>query len=309
MAKPSITTVDDLWGDSALHLTDRVTALIGTDQGAYPSGNSLLVRGDSETLIIDPSVTVVDRGGAGLPIDAVVNSHSHEDHMPGNGLFSAARLHIHEADLPGAQSIDGLMDVYGLTGQPRADFTAQVLEEFHYTPRPDAKGFIDGHRFELGGIAVEAVHLPGHTRGHSGFRIDGGVFFLSDIDLTGFGPYYGDVWSDLEDFEASLLQVREEEADVYVTFHHKGIIKGRPTFLAMIDDFIAVIDRRHQAMLAFLAEPRTLDEMVQHRFIYRPHVEHVFADNVERRSAHLHVQRMVRRDEAREVALGRFQAR
>ena len=32
----------------------------------------------------------------------------------------------------------------------------------------------------------------------------GGVFFLSDIDLTGFGPYYGDVWSDLEDFEASL---------------------------------------------------------------------------------------------------------
>ncbi len=309
MAKPSISTVDDLWGDSALHLTDRVTALIGTDQGAYPSGNSLLVRGDSETLIIDPSVTVVDRGGAGLPVDAVVNSHSHEDHMPGNGLFSTSRVHIHEADLPGARSIEGLMDVYGLTGQPRADFTAQILEEFHYTPRPDAKGFVDGHRFELGGVAVEAVHLPGHTRGHSGFRIDGGVFFLSDIDLTGFGPYYGDVWSDLEDFEASLLQVREEEADVYVTFHHKGIIDGRPTFLSMIDDFIAVIDRRHQAMLAFLAEPRTLDEMVEHRFIYRPHVQHVFAENVERRSAHLHVQRMIRRDEAREVGPGRFQAR
>ena len=40
-----------------------------------------------------------------------------------------------------------------------------------------------------------------------------GVFFLSDIDLTGFGPYYGDVWSDLEDFEASLAKVRDEEAD------------------------------------------------------------------------------------------------
>ena len=65
------------------------------------------------------------------------------------------------------------------------------------------------------------MHLPGHTRGHSGFRMDG-VFFLSDIDLTGFGPYYGDVWSDLEDFEASLAKVRDEEADFYVTFHHKG---------------------------------------------------------------------------------------
>ena len=79
-----------------------------------------------------------------------------------------------------------------------------MIEEFHYTPRPDANGFTDGHVWDLGGTHVEAVHLPGHTRGHSGFRIAGGVFFLSDIDLTGFGPYYGDVWSDLEDFERSL---------------------------------------------------------------------------------------------------------
>ena len=298
--------VDALWGDAARHLTDRVTVLVGDNNGAYPSGNSLVVRGDGESVIIDPSVSVIDRGGAGLAVDAVLNSHSHEDHMPGNGFFADARVHIHHEDLPGARSIEGLMDVYGLSGQARADFTAQVLDEFHYTPRPDAQGFSDGHVFDLGGVSVEAVHLPGHTRGHSGFRIDGGVFFLSDIDLTGFGPYYGDVWSDLEDFEASLLQVREEEADVYVTFHHKGIIDSRSTFLTMIDDFIAVIDRRHQAMLGFLTEPRSIDEMVDHRFIYRPHVEHVFADNVERRSARLHLDRMQRRGEATEVEPGRF---
>jgi glyoxylase-like metal-dependent hydrolase (beta-lactamase superfamily II) len=308
MTRPSRSGIDELWGPSVRHLTDRVSVLIGDNKGAYPSGNSLVVRGEGETVIIDPSISVVDRGGAGLPIDAVVNSHSHEDHMPGNGFFAEARVHIHTDDLPGAQSIEGLMDVYGLSGQIRTDFQAQILEEFHYTPRPDAHGFSDGHRFELGGVAVEAVHLPGHTRGHSGFRIDGGVFFLSDIDLTGFGPYYGDVWSDLEDFEASLVKVREEEADVYVTFHHKGIIEGRATFLTMIDDFIAVIDRRHQAMLSFLSEPRTVEDMVDHRFIYRPHVEHVFADNVERRSAVMHIERMLRRGEAREVEAGRFQA-
>jgi hypothetical protein len=124
--------------------------------------------------------------------------------------------------------------------------------------------------FDLGGgVTVEAVHLPGHTRGHSGFRIDG-VFFLSDIDLTGFGPYYGDVWSDLEDFEASLAKVRDEEADFYVTFHHKGVIEGRETFVEMVDAFTAVIGRRHDAMLEFLREPHTLDEMREHRFIYRP---------------------------------------
>ena len=204
--------------------------------------------------------------------------------------------------------MDGLMEVYGLTGEARDAFEKVILEEFHYTPRPDAHGFTDGDVFDLGGgVTVEAVHLPGHTRGHSGFRMDG-VFFLSDIDLTGFGPYYGDVWSDLEDFEASLAKVRDEEADFYVTFHHKGVIEGRETFVEMVDAFTAVIGRRHDAMLEFLREPHSIDDMRVHRFIYRPHVEMPFVESVERRSAELHVQRMLRRGEAAEVAPGQFQS-
>ncbi len=296
------------WGDAERRLNPQVSVLVGDHNGRYPSGNSLVVRGEGEAVIIDPSATVVDKGGAPIPVDAVINSHSHEDHMPGNGLFLEARIHIHDEDLPGARSLDGLMDVYGLSGQPRADFSKQVIEEFHYTPRPDAEGFGDGHVWDLGSAHVEAVHLPGHTRGHSGFRISGGVFFLSDIDLTGFGPYYGDVWSDLEDFERSLIQIRDEEADYYVTFHHKGVIEGREEFLRLLDEFHAVIPRRHETMLAYLVEPHTIDEMADHRFVYRPHVQHVFADNVEHRCAAMHVQRMLVRGEAVEVAPGRFQA-
>ena len=54
---------------------------------------------------------------------------------------------------------------------------------------------------------------PGHTRGHSAFHVESDdVFFLADIDLSSFGPYYGDAWSDLEDFERSLVQVRARGA-------------------------------------------------------------------------------------------------
>jgi len=295
-----------VWGDDERRLTDSVSVLVGDANGAYPSGNSLLVKGRAETLIIDPSVTVVERGGAPVPVDAVVNSHSHEDHVAGNGLFTDARIHVHAEDLPGVHSLQGLMDVYGLPVDHV--FATEVVEHFHYAPRPDAEGFVDGHVFDLGGgTTVEAVHLPGHTRGHSGFRVSDRVFFLSDIDLTGFGPYYGDVWSDLDDFEASLLKVRDEDADYYVTFHHKGVIEGREQFLGLLDGFTAVIDRRHAAMLDYLAEPRSLEEMAEHRFIYRPHVESSFVGTVEERSAELHVARMLQRGEAIEVEPGRFQ--
>jgi glyoxylase-like metal-dependent hydrolase (beta-lactamase superfamily II) len=234
------------WGSAERRLTGAVSVLTGDSNGAYPSGNSLLVRGAGETIVIDPSVTVVARGGVPAQVDAVVNSHSHEDHIAGNGLFASnARVHVHHEDLPGVASLDGLMDVYGLTALLARSSRSTSSTEFHFAPRPDAQGFGDGHVFDLGGVTVEAVHLPGHTRGHSGFRISGGVFFLSDIDLTGFGPYYGDAWSDLEDFEDSLQRVRQEEADWYVTFHHKGVIEGRDTFVQMVDDFAAVIDRRH----------------------------------------------------------------
>ena len=297
------------WGDQERRLSEHVSVLVGTNSGKYPSGNSLLVRGKREAVVIDPSVDLVALGGAPVAIDAVINSHAHEDHIPGNGLFLDARVHIHDADLPGVQTIDGLMDIYGFQGDTRTDFMKVVVEEFNFSPRPDAKGFSDGAIFDLGGTTIEAVHLPGHTRGHSGFRISGGVFFLSDIDLTGFGPYYGDVWSDLDDFEASLLRVRDEEADYYVTFHHKGIIEGRKTFLELLDAFTSVIERRHNAMLEYLSEPRSIEEMAAHRFIYRPHVKSLFADHVEKRSAFLHVQRMQSRGEATEIEPDRFQRR
>jgi glyoxylase-like metal-dependent hydrolase (beta-lactamase superfamily II) len=295
------------WGDSWVRLTPTVSVLVGANNGAYPAGNSLLVQGAAETALIDPSVTVVERGGAPVGIDAVINSHGHEDHVAGNGLFPHSRVHIHRDDLPAARSLAGMLDGYGFDPEATEAFARLVVDEFHYQPRPDARGFSDGHVFDLGGgVTIEAMHLPGHTIGHSGF-VTTDVFFLSDIDLSGFGPYYGDAWSSLDQFEASLAKARAVDARWYVTFHHKGIIEGRTRFVEMIDAFAAVIDRRHREMLAFLAEPRTLQELVDHRFLYRPHVEGPYVDGAERRTASLHLERMLARGEAVEAEPGRFQ--
>ncbi|MCY3850551.1 MAG: MBL fold metallo-hydrolase [Acidimicrobiaceae bacterium] len=300
--------MEELWTGESRVLTDAVSVLVGAEGGKYPSGNSLVIRGAGESVIVDPSVSVVAQGGLSVRVDAVLNSHGHEDHIAGNKMFPDARVHVHHEDLPALRSLEGMLEVQGPTPQEREALARLFVDEFFYSPRPDAHGFSDGDVFDLGGVTVEAVHLPGHTRGHSGFRISGGVFFLSDIDLSGFGPYYGDAWSDLDQFELSIRQVRDEEADFYVTFHHKGVIDSREEFLKLLDAFEAAIPRRHQAMLEFLSEPRTIADMVQHRFIYRPDVQSVFVDRVEARSAELHLDRMRRHGEIEDLPDGRVKA-
>ena len=103
------------WGDRQVRLSESVSVLIGDDNGAYPAGNSVLVEGQAETALIDPSLTLVHKGGAPVAVDAVINSHGHEDHMSGNKMFNDVALHIHCDDLFAAQSIEGLLDLYAVS--------------------------------------------------------------------------------------------------------------------------------------------------------------------------------------------------
>lgn len=288
--------------------TDRhfgaVTVLVGDKTGKYPDGNSLLIRGRDATALVDPSLSVhrraadlgtADLGTADLgTVDLVVQSHVHEDHVAGLGRFPHARVHAHRADCVGLRDLDGLMEIYGVEGDMRDAMRGWVTDQFHYAARPDVVPFDDGAVFDLGGTRLRAIHLPGHTRGHSALLVEPeGVLFLGDIDLTGFGPYYGDAWSSLADFERSLARVREIPARVWVSFHHAGVIEDRATFLAKLERFTARIAEREAALLAFLDAPRTLAELVAHRFLYPPHAQMAFIDAAERRTIRQHLDRLV----------------
>ncbi len=291
-------------------VTPHVTVLVGERGGRYPSGSSLLVEGSQESLLLDPSLAVAALPAAELPrIDRVVNSHCHEDHIAGNHRFPAVPWHLPALDLAGIRSIDAMMAIYGFEPVVDAVFRRIVLEQFHFTPRPDALGYSDGAVFDLGGVCVRMVHAPGHTRGHSLAHVEpDDVLYLGDIDLSSFGPYYGDAWSSLEDFERTLVAVRAMEARWYATFHHVGILDGRTAFLERLDRFAAVIAARQERLLAFLAAPHTLDEIAAHRFVYRPGDSLPYAEVVERRSMSQHLERLGGTGRVREVEPGRFVA-
>jgi len=275
-----------------------VTVLFGERGGKYPSGNSLLVEGTRESVLIDPSLGLLPRRERLPRVSRVLHSHCHEDHIAGSHLYPDIPWHFHEQDLPGIRSLDAMMAIYGYAPEIDAAFRRSVVEQFHFTARPDALAFREKDVFELGGVRVEVLHTPGHTRGHSCFRIawrDGTLLYLGDIDLSSFGPYYGDAWSDLERFEASLARVRAVEVDHYATFHHIGVLSERSAYLERLERFAAVITSREQRLLEFLTEPRSLDEIVEHRFVYRPKDPVPFADAVERRSMAQHLARLSRR--------------
>jgi hypothetical protein len=132
------------------------------------------------------------------------------------------------------------------------------------------------------------------------------VLYLGDIELSSFGPYYGDAASSLVDFERSLARVRELRARWYATFHHIGVLASREEFLARLERFAAVIADRERRLLAYLAEPRSLDEIALHRFVYRPGDSVSFATAVERRSMEQHLERLSASGQVSEVEPGRY---
>jgi glyoxylase-like metal-dependent hydrolase (beta-lactamase superfamily II) len=287
------------------------TVYYGAKRGKYPHGNSLVVRGTRESVVIDPSLGLVERPAAERPrADRVLHSHCHEDHFAGSFLYPDVPWHFHDADLPGIRSLDGLMALYGYPEPIHSAWKKTVVERFHFTPRPDARGFRDGDVFELGGASVRVIHAPGHTRGHCLFHVEpDDLVYLADIDLSSFGPYYGDAWSELEPFERTLARVREIDARWYATFHHIGVVEGAAAFRERLERFTAVIADRERRLLEYLSEPRSLDEIAAHRFIYRPQDPVPFAEAVERRSMSQHLDRLVAAGRVREVEPGRFARR
>ena len=274
-----------------------VTVLFGKDQGKYPDGNSVLVVGSAGSVLIDPSQSVHEASPP-LRVDRVLLTHAHEDHVAGLSAVRTDAIGVHERDLAALQSVAGLMALYGIPPDRIPAMTDFVTERFHYLGWPSATSFRDGATWELGGVVVRAMSMPGHTGGHCLFVIehDDGptVVVTGDIDLSTFGPYYGDAGSSLEEFEATLLALPKVVADHYVTFHHKGVVDGHDAFVAAVSAFGEAIARREATLLELLATRRTLDQLVEIGIVYRPGTRPpLFGESVEKRSIQQHLDRLL----------------
>jgi len=274
-----------------------VSIYAGEKSGKYPDGNQVMVRGADTLAAFDTPLVANRLGSELLDADIVVLGHVHEDHMAGLHRLRHAPLYVHEADVEAARSWEGLARHYGYVPEVLAGMRSKIEKEFHYAPRPDAQAYKDGASWDLGGgVTVRAFHMPGHTSGHCVLLVEpGGIAFIGDIDLSSFGPYYGDATSSLRSFRETLEAVKNIPAKVWITSHHKGVITDRGTFLTLLKAFASRLDAREEAITSHLArQPSTLAELVAHRFVYPRNLDDLFYADAERRTIEQHLEALAR---------------
>ena len=292
----------------ALHF-GAVRVYLGEKSGKYPDGNQVIVQSAEARVAFDTPQVARHIGPDLDEVDMVILGHVHEDHMVALGRLPRARVQVHQGDLAAAQSWAGLCRHYGYPEPVLAQMRPALERDFDYTPRPDATGYTDGTLWELGGgVRIRAHHLPGHTSGHCALVVESeGLAFIGDIDLTGFGPYYGDATSDLAAFRRSLQRVRDLDARVWVTSHHRGVLTERAEFLHQLACFAAKIDERSERLVGYLRErPHTLDELVARRLLYPPGFALPYVESAERRSIGLHLAELQAAGRVRQEADGRY---
>ncbi len=237
--------------------------------GRYPFCHSVLVDDEKRVLIdasSDPESLQAFKDQK--PVDILITSHAHEDHLVYNYLFADSGFCAHPADAPYFNDLDSLIDCYGdMTVEEFEAWRRFLKTDCHYRPRKLDLPLQDGLILDLGRTKIEIIHSPGHTKGHLAFYFPGErVLFTADLDLTRFGPYYGDRGSDIEETLSSLRRLKTYQVETYLTAHGKGILEGDPAY---IDRYLEVIFLREEKLMDLLREgPKTLGQIVRAGIIY-----------------------------------------
>lgn len=145
--------------------------------------NAYLVRGVGRTILIDAGAGGIRQWGGRLAthlalagvqpseIDTILLTHAHPDHVgglmkaSGEKAFPGAELAVHHRELAFWRD-DGNLS----RASERARGNFQIARQAFDGYRDRLRTFSDGEVFP----GITAMPLPGHTAGHTGYRLDSG---------------------------------------------------------------------------------------------------------------------------------------
>lgn len=264
-------------------VTERIKIVRAWGRAAYPYCHCLYVDSDIKAVIDtgagSQSFAEIDAAG----VDLVLYTHFHTDHTHGHELFDHTTRAIHPLDYPPMSSredyiyfqgvhlweevVDGPRLSYGKTKRekmPDADFP-----NVSYRVKPIERFLQNEEVIDFGRTRATVVHTPGHTPGHCSFFFEKeGVLFTGDIDMTEFGPWYGEYLSNVDDFISSIEKIKALQPGVLVSPHRRLITEN---IAEELDDYLEKLLARERRILDTLREPAALSELAACKIIYPRH--------------------------------------
>ena len=187
-----------------------------------PGTNTYLLGEVGERFVVDPGPdgppmaghlrAILDSAG-GARIAGILVSHAHKDHSAAAPSLAAAT---------GAPIIGFGPPTAGRS--PRMARLAGVVEGGEGLDRSFAPDRVlaDGERLEVGGLAVEALHTPGHFGGHLSFRVRDAIL-SGDLAMAWATTLVSPPDGDVADFIASCERLAAMSPAVLLPGHGEPI--------------------------------------------------------------------------------------
>jgi hydroxyacylglutathione hydrolase len=249
-----------------------VSLIPGQKGSKFPYCNSLYI--EAAGLIIDPSSNrqLLETLHREQKIHTVCLTHWHEDHIRFLHLLGDCKFWMSETDSIPLSNHQDFIKWYGFEGpgfkELRRTLEARMVSEIHFKPRIPDKLLSDGDIIDLGSVTMEVIATPGHSPGHLSFFFpEPSILFLGDYSLDPFGPWTGDPFSDIDQCIASINRLRQVPADILIAGHRpQPITSGADK---RWERYLRTITVREEEILAFLSDPRTLDEIIDQWIILK----------------------------------------
>lgn len=260
--------------DGLREIVPGLGLLVTPGGGGFPHCNSFLVGRRGELLIDAGYGLDAHVAGTGWRPERVAVSHSHPDHVASLAAFADAELWspVQRADC--FWRYEPLGRRFG--GEAYGSMWIELVARLGIEEVSADSHFDDGHVFEAGSIRLHCLHAPGHVDDHYVFfEPHHGIALTSDIDLSRFGPWYGQPEGDPDLFLASIEMVAALEPRIVVSSHKGLMTDDIPLRLARFAD---VIRQRDERLLELLSTPSDLDRLVDASpyFGQRPEPEPLF---------------------------------
>ncbi len=247
-------------------VTDQVFLVHGENEGRFPRAHSFLIAAE-ETVLIDTGcgISRLRELKQEFEIDYIINSHTHPDHSAGNWVFHDLRIFVPQESFSTSGNLVGLSKRFvGNVLAPIWRQFAQTQMEFQNC-RP-THSFNENSAFQFSDLTLTPIYTPGHTSDHYCFYDEKNrILFSFDYDLTQF-PWYGHQESSLTEFRQSITRLKKLPSKKIVT-SHRGIISSK--IKSEWKQYSQHLDERNQRILNLLESPKTLDQLVEAKPIYR----------------------------------------